>query len=116
MKKTFKLEVVLSSVFGILLCDIGEVYKCLNFLTGENIYTHQIPRAGKECQAPVVEQHPFLKTIDLSGINPSNWKSRLSEIKADFPDEIELVPVTSYTPKNPIIEILEMRNGLNHTT
>jgi hypothetical protein len=110
MKRTFKLEEVLSAIRGTLLCEIGKVYEVLNFLTGVSIYTHQIPRAGRECQVAVFEQVPFLQEINIEGINPDNWKERLTEIKAKYPNEIELSPVSTYSPIDPIEEMIQMRD------
>jgi hypothetical protein len=110
-KKTFKIEEVLSAIYGILLCDIGRVYEVLNFVTGDNLFTHQLPRAGRQCQPLVEKQHPFLKEIDLSGINPENWKDRLAEIKAKYPNTIDLLAVNDWQHINPITEAIEMRGG-----
>lgn len=106
--KKFKLESVLSAIRGILLCPIGEVYEVLNFLTGDNLYTHQLPRAGEVCQAPVFSEHPFLKDIDLEGINPENWKQRLTKIKSKYPNEIELSPIENWKHVDPIDELQGM--------
>lgn len=43
--QSFPIAVVLSATTGQLLCDIGEVYKILNHTTGDNLFTHQLPRA-----------------------------------------------------------------------
>jgi hypothetical protein len=111
MKKTFKLEEVLSAIYGILLCEIGKVYEVLNFVTGDSIFTHQLPRAGKQCRPLIEKQYPFLKEINLEGINPENWKDRLTEIKAAYPNEIELLPVTDWQHVDPIKEAIDMMGG-----
>lgn len=111
MKKTFNIEVVLSAVTGKLLCSIGEVYEILNFLTGDNLFTHQLPRAGRVCRIPVFKEHPFLKDIDVSDINTDNWKEKLEAIKAKHPHEIELSPVPNWTHINPIDEAVDMMGG-----
>jgi hypothetical protein len=105
MKKTFKLEEVLSAIQGRLLCPISKVYEVLNFLTGDNLYTHQLPRAGRVCQDPVFNQHPFLRDIDVTGISPENWEEQLSAIKAKYPNEIELTPLSEYQIIDPIEEM-----------
>ena len=46
--REFPLGVVLSITTGKLLCPIGDVYDILNFLTGDNLFTHQLPRAMRE--------------------------------------------------------------------
>lgn len=111
MKRIFKLEEVLSAVKGVLLCPIDKVYEVLNFLTGENLYTDQLPRAGRECAEPVFMQHPWLKEIDVSDINPQNWQQQLAEIKERHPSDVELSPVGTYQAKDPIKEIVEMCGG-----
>lgn len=106
--KKFKLEVVLSAIQGVLLCEIGEVYEVLNFLTGDNLFTHQLPRAGHVCRIPVFKQHPFLKEIDTSDINPENWKEKLAAIKVKYPNEIKLSPIENWTHIDPIAEAVDM--------
>lgn len=109
--RTFKLEVVLSALDGKLLCSMGEVYEVLNFLTGDNLFTHQLPRAGRVCRVKVFQQHPFLKEIDVSDINPDNWKEKLDDIKAAYPNEIELSPIENWHHIDPVEEAETMSLG-----
>ena len=109
--KTFKLEEVLSAVSGVLLCKIDKVYEVLNHLTGDSLFTHQLPRAGRVCRIPVFKQHPFLKEIDTSDINPENWQEKLAVIKAKYPNEVELYPIQNWTHIDPIDEAFDMMNG-----
>jgi len=108
MKKTFKLEVVLSAIDGKLLCTMDEVYEILNFLTGDELFTHQLPRAGRVCRIPVFKQHPFLKEINVDDITPENWADKLAVIKAKYPNEIELEPIENWTHINALAELEEM--------
>lgn len=48
--KQFSMSAVLSCYTGWLFGDIGEVYETLSFLTGETLFTHQIPRAMRQCR------------------------------------------------------------------
>lgn len=41
------------------------VYDILNWMTGESLFTHQLPRACRECQGPLLAQHP-----DLAAVTP----------------------------------------------
>lgn len=61
--KTFSLGAVLSVTTGRLLADIGECYEILGWMTGESLFTHQLPRAGEECLGPLLEQHPDLRCV-----------------------------------------------------
>lgn len=62
MGKEFSLGDVLSITTGRLLSErrIDGVYDILNWMTGDDLFTHQLPRAGKACQPWLVEQYPQL--------------------------------------------------------
>jgi hypothetical protein len=53
---------VLSVGTSFLFGKIGGVYKILNFLTGQDLYTHQLPRAVRETQDGLLAQVPWLKS------------------------------------------------------
>ncbi|MBM0239369.1 hypothetical protein JNW88_23520 [Micromonospora sp. ATA32] len=42
---------------------IGGVYRILNHMTGDNLFTHQLPRAATECKPELLRQHPDLAEI-----------------------------------------------------
>lgn len=113
MTRTFPLGEVLSIITGKLLCDIGGVYRVLNFLTGEELYTHQIPRAMRVCQPFVAWLHPDLAALDWSGVNTSNWQAWLGAQVARFGPTRELAPLSphAYEPQDPIDEAIEMMGG-----
>ncbi|MER9665496.1 hypothetical protein [Mesorhizobium sp. M0203] len=52
---------VLSTITGILMGPIGGVYEVLNFMTGEDVFTHQIPRISREATPVVLKLHPQLE-------------------------------------------------------
>lgn len=61
---------------------IGGVYKILNHMSGEELFTHQLPRVAREA-APVLRAAlPFLAEIDLEGVNADNWQERMDAIVA----------------------------------
>lgn len=109
--RNFKIEVVLSAIGGVLLCKMDEVYEVLNFLTRDDLFTHQLPRAGKVCRMPVFNQHPFLKEIQLDHINSENVWDELAAIKAKYPNEILLTPIENWHSINPIEEAVQMMGG-----
>ncbi len=51
-KKTFPLAQVLSITTGRLFCDMDGIYEILNFLTNDNLFTHQLPGAANEVKPP----------------------------------------------------------------
>jgi hypothetical protein len=62
MKVYFHISDVLSVTTGRLVSTrhIDGVYDILNFLTGDNLFTHQLPRANKECEPWLRTQFPQL--------------------------------------------------------
>ncbi|MEQ8226677.1 MAG: hypothetical protein RIA64_01220 [Rhodospirillales bacterium] len=101
--KEFHIGDILSVTHDKLLSPrlIEGVYDILNYMTGESLFTHQLPRVGREA-GPVLRKHlPFLDEIDVSDITKDNWKSRLDVITAKYgamhpvpkltPDEHEII-------------------------
>lgn len=109
----FKTLEIYSAVVGRLLCDMGKVHEVLDFLTGDQNFTHQLPRVMKECQPHVFKQFPQMETFDISGCDSSNWKSYADQIVAIFGEELEIQPIPrdSHAFKNPITEAQEMMGG-----
>lgn len=109
-KKEFPLAVVLSAVKGVLLCDIGDVYEILNYLTGDSVFTHQLPRVGRECAPYVFGLYPELAEIDVSVVNPENWREWLAATVEKYGSTRTLEPMAdgAHEYRNPITELAEM--------
>lgn len=56
----YPLATVLSISNGRLCCDIGDVYEILNFITGDNLFTHVLPRADKFARPLILNAYPEL--------------------------------------------------------
>jgi hypothetical protein len=65
--KSFHISDILSITTGRLLSNrhMDGVYDILNFMTGESLFTHQLPRASITCQPFLVAQFPQLATDEL---------------------------------------------------
>lgn len=63
--KTFHLGDILTITTGRLVSPrhIEGVYDILNWMTGDDLMTHQIPRAMDECAGPLLAQHPDLGAV-----------------------------------------------------
>ena len=59
--KEFPTRDVLSTITGRLMGEMGGVYEVLNWMTGESVYTHQIPRISREAQPAILALHPDLE-------------------------------------------------------
>jgi hypothetical protein len=74
-QKEFPTADVLSTVTGILVSKISGVYEVLNWMTGESVYTHQIPRISREAVPVVLAMHPTLQLAidEAAQVTPENY-------------------------------------------
>jgi hypothetical protein len=66
--KTFHLGDILTITTGGRLVSprhMDGVYDILNWMTGDNLSTLQLPRAVDECRGPLLAQHPDLAAITV---------------------------------------------------
>ena len=114
MKQTFSVGAVLSVSTGIMLArDFGEVHRLMDHLTGDTLFTHQLPRAFKPCAAALKTQFPALSGI----VPPPNVGAVLDEwileqtksIGAAF--DVEPMPAGAWRAMDPIAELHMLRSG-----
>lgn len=91
--REFPLGEVLSITTGRLLCPIGKVYEILNFLTGDSLFTHQLPRAMHECQPSILAAHPRLREVDAQSVTGENWESWLADQVVEYGPLVSLSPL-----------------------
>lgn len=62
----FHISDVLSITTGRLVSNrhVEGVYKILNHMTGDNLFTHQLPRASRECAPMLIAAYPQLSKDD----------------------------------------------------
>lgn len=77
-QKTFPLAVVLTATTGRLLCKMDDVYEILNHVTGDNLFTHVLPRAFKFASPLIKAEHPNLAAAET----PENL-AKLDTLVAD---------------------------------
>lgn len=111
MKKTFPLGTVLSITTGRLLAPngIGGVYEILNFMSGDNLFTHQLPRVMDECKPYLLQQFPQLADVDVSGVTGENWSAFMNELSQKLPAdfEVEELPEGVHYTIEPLSELAE---------
>jgi hypothetical protein len=113
--RTFHLGDILSITTGRLVSPrhINGVYDILNWMTGDNLFTHQLPRACDECEGPLLAQHPDLAAI----IPPETFGDEeavfgwLAEQVAIYGETREVAPLAAgdHTHINPLTELRQMR-------
>jgi hypothetical protein len=110
MMKTFPLGAVLT-VYGhkMVADDIGHVYELLNYMTRDNLFTHQLPRAAKMCRPELLKQHPFLAETDDSGVNRENWREWRDKQVAKYGETLSVsrLPADDYEHKDAFEEACE---------
>lgn len=111
MKREFHIGDILSITTGHLVSPrhIDGIYDILNFMTGDNLFTHQLPRAVNECTPFLLQQHPQLESVDASSVNEDNLEYWLFEQAAKFGPTllIETLPEGAHCFRNPIDELVE---------
>lgn len=112
---TFSIGQVLTALTGRLLCSVDDLYAVLNYLTGESLYTHQLPRAFRVAAPHVAQQFPDLAVLDWSGVNQETWKSWLAEQEQRFGKTLTLepLPTGAYEAQEPLSELAEMMGGID---
>ena len=106
--KKFHLGDVLSITTSWLVSPRGMdgVYDILDFMVGESLFTHQLPRASDICKPALLEQYPQLNNINTSKVNRKNYKRWLARQVAKYGRELSVKPLAKdkYEVKDPITE------------
>lgn len=79
--KEFQTSAVLGVVTGSLLGPIGDIYEVLNWMTGESVFTHQLPRICREAGPVILAMHPTLSEAvsEAEQVTPDNWREWLTK-------------------------------------
>jgi hypothetical protein len=92
--------------------DFGVCYDILNFMTGDNLFTHQLPRAGNEVAPYLIDQFPWLKEVkeDIKGCNTENWHEYREKYCAQYGEfhEVYPMPMDDHDIIDPIDELEQM--------
>lgn len=122
----FYLGTILSITTGVLLTNtdppIQDIYNILNFMTRDDLYTHQLPRVSEECRPYLLEQHPFLSEIIeqqlMSQIGVRRGHAVIEEVMAllvakygEF-HEVHPIHAEDHEMMDPIEELKRMRPDL----
>lgn len=91
---------------------VDAIYRLLNHMTGDNLFTHQLPRAARECKPELLRQHP-----DLAAITPPEFRddahvwSWLAEQTDRYGThrEVTPMPAADHTRIDPLNEL-----AMNH--
>lgn len=86
------------------------VYDILNWMTNDNLFTHQLPRASRECKPWLLRQHPQLNKIDVSDVDWDHWMDWLLRMERQHGETLSIsrIPRDDHTYREPIAELQEM--------
>jgi hypothetical protein len=102
--KTFRLGDVLSFTDGALLSrdHMDGVYRLSNWMTGQDVFTHQILMVADPIRAAILEQHPVLAEIvfpsgemEAADEQTAFVEAWLTEHEERYGDEWTLVPLSA---------------------
>jgi hypothetical protein len=109
--KTYDLGTVLTVITGRLLTGMDNLYDILNFMTGDELFTHQLPRACEVCMPGLVEQFPDLASVqvpEFTGDGKTAVQNFVQELGGIYGDSFQVAPVAGWEHKNPLTELAEM--------
>lgn len=137
--KPFSLRTILSVTTGRLLTEgkgdrdngIGDLYEILGWMTDDSPFTHQLGRFGEECKPWLLRWFPELAACGVQSSMDSldKWrecdkterktefiKMWLTELKMMFPElrdayDVPRIPSDAHTPKDPLAELIELRES-----
>ncbi|MCK9209240.1 MAG: hypothetical protein M0P61_00250 [Ignavibacteriaceae bacterium] len=105
----FGIEIVLSITHKKLITSMDNVYKILNYMLDDNLFTHQLPRAARFCKSFVIAEHPQLDEWNdfNEQITSENYKEYVEKAETMFGKELEIskVPGGVWTLKDAVEEL-----------
>lgn len=115
--RTFHIGDILTVTTGRLVSPrhVDGIYDICNFMTADNLFTHQLPRAMDECAPSLREQFPDLAQIavpeDLSG--EEDVRAWLAQQVIVFGETREVAPLApdDHTRIHPLDELERMAPG-----
>ena len=111
--KRFHLGDILTVATGIFCTPngMGAVYEVCNWMTGDDLMTHQLPRASEECAPEIYRQHPDLADVVIPQFSGKEaGMAMLAGLTARYGEYRDLTPMDpdDHTRIDPIAE-LKMR-------
>lgn len=111
--KNFPTEDVLSAVTGYLATErgIGAIYEVLGWMTDGPVWTHQLPRIGREAAPAVLKLHPALESAyaEAGNINGENWREYVAGWRERYGPTIAVPRMTAdeHESIDPLSELAE---------
>lgn len=91
---------------------IAALHELLDYMVGEPLFTHQLPRANDECKPELLRQHPFLiEVIAPEFVDEAHVWRWLAEQVERWGLRFEVAPLnpSDHTSIDPLAELRMMR-------
>lgn len=114
--REFSLAAVLTGMTGLALTRnaFDVVWPLLNWMTDDNLFTHQLPRAIDECEPTLRATFPELSGIIVPNFTSwdeaDRWLTALANA-IGATREVPRLPAGVHQVINPVSELLDMRQG-----
>lgn len=115
VSRSFHLGDVLSVTTGFLVSPrhMDAIHDLLDFMTGDELFTHQLPRACEECSPALLAQHPDLADVAVPETfdGAEHVWAWLAEQVERFGEHRDVTPLAAgeHTSINPLAELAMMR-------
>lgn len=118
MDRTFPTETILSITTRYLMTYGGmeALSECMEYLAGEPVWTHQLPRVADELTPWLHEQHPVLAKYDQHSLASGPWRTwrewrdaMVAEIGPTL--TVSPIPRNRHTSIDPITEAVDLMYG-----
>ena len=111
--RTYRLDDVLTMTTGRLLSQRGieAVYDLANFMTGDYLLTHQLPRAADACGPALLDQHPQLRGVEpAADIDQADFAAWLADAERVHGTQLVVTPLPPgvWEHRDPIDELCGM--------
>lgn len=111
--RAFALDDILTVTTGRLLSrrHMDGLYDILGFMTGDNLFTHQLGRAADACGPALLEQHPQLRGVQPpDGTDALDLMAWLVTVERQYGETLPVAPLPSgvWEQRNPVEELCDM--------
>jgi hypothetical protein len=95
-----------------LMVPVERLYTLYNAMTGDSLFTHQLPRAFRACEPAARAAFPRLTEFtDANPITTENYRDVLRKAIMVCGDAFEIEPLADWVVRDPIEEAQAMAPG-----